>query len=197
MRRGPLLTISLIASTTGLMAFKGPGGGKNKALDGGCVEVPENLPAALRAPGTARPMLELYADGTQNYRCTATDGGASAWTLVAPEATLHQCTAEGPVVGKHFAGPSWQREADGSKFVGNAALAVKVPAPSDPSKDIPWLLVPQKAPGTTAGSFGAFSYVQRVNTAGGVAPKDGCGAATVGSEVRVPYHASYIFYENH
>jgi hypothetical protein len=40
------------------------------------------------------------------------------------------------------------------------------------------------------------TFVQRIRTAGGVAPSEGCSAATVGAEARVPYRAVYCFYRD-
>ena len=42
-----------------------------------------------------------------------------------------------------------------------------------------------------AGQFGSVTYVQRVATKGGLAPKDRCATGAEGS---VPYSASYLFY---
>jgi hypothetical protein len=39
------------------------------------------------------------------------------------------------------------------------------------------------------------TWIQRVNTAGGIAPADGCSiAADVGKKILVPYLADYVFY---
>jgi hypothetical protein len=38
------------------------------------------------------------------------------------------------------------------------------------------------------------TFVQRVQTSGGVAPSSGCSAAAVGAVARVPYEARYCFY---
>jgi hypothetical protein len=39
------------------------------------------------------------------------------------------------------------------------------------------------------------TYIQRVNTSGGVAPGTGCSQATDGSTVLVPYTTDYYFYK--
>ena len=39
------------------------------------------------------------------------------------------------------------------------------------------------------------SYIQRVDTRGGVAPSSDCGAANVGAKQVVKYQADYIFYK--
>ena len=39
------------------------------------------------------------------------------------------------------------------------------------------------------------TYIQRVNTRGGVAPAMPCDAMTKGSRTTVPYSADYVFYK--
>ena len=40
------------------------------------------------------------------------------------------------------------------------------------------------------------TFIQRLNTTGGVAPADGCStSADVGKQVLVPYTADYYFYK--
>jgi len=39
------------------------------------------------------------------------------------------------------------------------------------------------------------TYVQRLNTVGGVAPTDACNAAVVGTKKQVNYQADYNFYK--
>ena len=67
---------------------------------------------------------------------------------------------------------------------------------------IPWLRL--KATSTAAGPGGdrlvATTFIQRVNTQGGVAPaptdpKNPCNASTAGKEARVDYKADYYFYK--
>jgi hypothetical protein len=45
------------------------------------------------------------------------------------------------------------------------------------------------------GLFSGVTSVQRVNTAGGVAPAAGCTDTSVGSETRVNFSADYYFYK--
>jgi len=42
--------------------------------------------------------------------------------------------------------------------------------------------------------FGHVRFIQRLGTAGGNAPSEGCNQASAGGEVRVPYSAEYWFY---
>ena len=74
--------------------------------------------AAQDAP-TKPPAIEAFGKGVQIYACKPA-AAAYAWTLKAPEASLSD--AKGNVIGKHFAGPSWQAN-DGSTVVGEALNA--------------------------------------------------------------------------
>ena len=165
-------------------------------LSAGCASAPSltrpTVPSALEAPATAVPALRWFAHGTQNYTCTAkADGTGSEWKLTAPEATLYAGPEAGAqAVGTHGAGPSWVAT-DGSRFVGNAAAASKAASPEPGS--VAWLLVPKKE-GAPTGTLSGMEYVQRVDTHGGQAPSTGCDATTVGTMVKVPYSATYIFY---
>ena len=124
-----------------------------------------------------------HALGVQIYACNGT-----AWTFVAPRATL---VTERLHVIHHFAGPTWQ-DLDGSSVVGQLVKPVTV----DP-KSIPWLLLSQKS--TTPGKFGNYltktSFIQRINTRGGLAPAAStCTAAANGVQREVPYTADYYFW---
>ena len=79
--------------------------------------------------------------------------------------------------------------ADGSKILG----AVKERADAPTADAIPWLLLSAKSVGPE-GSFSKVSSIQRVNTAGGVAPKTGCSQATAATPARIDYTADYYFF---
>jgi hypothetical protein len=63
---------------------------------------------------------------------------------------------------------------------------------------IPWLLlrVVGKADGPLDGSkMTRTTFIQRVNTAGGVAPATGCQTTVdIGKRALVPYTTDYVFY---
>jgi hypothetical protein len=139
----------------------------------------------LAPPGGARLLLRSIADGVQVYACERSAAGF-AWVFKAPEAALFDDT--GRQIGKHFAGPSWQA-LDGSTVVGE--VVAKTDAPRGDA--IPWLLLRAKSHGG-AGQFAAVTFVQRVDTKGGLAPSDGCDAARQGAEARMRYSATYVFY---
>jgi Protein of unknown function (DUF3455) len=152
------------------------------------------VPAELAPPAGAEPTLKLFARGTQNYQCAPGYDGPPQWKLVAPEAELR--TTEGAtasVTGTHGAGPSWTLT-DGSGVIGDASQAKR--ASSKESGAVPWLLIPGKDNGLP-GALQGVRFVQRIDTRGGAAPATGCDQATVGSEIKVPYTATYVFYRQH
>ena len=63
---------------------------------------------------------------------------------------------------------------------------------------IPWLLL--KATKTTAGRGGNLlaptTFIQRINTVGGLAPTEACNAAKSGTVREVSYGADYFFYKS-
>jgi len=127
------------------------------------------------------------AKGVQIYRCQATPTGEGfEWHFIAPEAVLFD--RQNQVVGKHYAGPTWEAT-DGSRIVAK----LKAQAPAAEANAIPWLLletVTSKGPGLLSG----ITTVQRINTVGGIAPTEMCQETLIGTERRVPYRATYYFY---
>jgi hypothetical protein len=152
--------------------------------------VAKEAPSDLTPPASAVLLFELRARGVQIYTCVAkpADPTAFVWTFKAPQAELFN--DRGEVVGSHFAGPTWQGQ-DGSSVVGE--LVARVDAPS--KKAIPWLLLKAKSHAGD-GAFSTITHIQRLATKGGVAPSEGCDATHEGEEVRVPYEATYAFYNS-
>ena len=146
------------------------------------------VPPSLAVPAGATLSLQAEGRGVQIYVCEAKpdEPGAYHWSFKAPRASLYG--PEGKVIGRHFAGPTWEG-ADGGKVVGE--LLAKAASP-DPAA-IDWLLLSAKST-NAAGVLGNTRYVQRVRTVGGRAPDGGCIAAKLGSETQVPYTAEYDFY---
>ena len=148
---------------------------------------PPAVPAALE-PGIGETLAMMVpARGVQIYECRAgRDGKGGEWVFVAPEAELFD--ARGNVIGRHGAGPSWEAN-DGSRIAGS----VKARAEAPTAGAVPWLLLAAKSTGPN-GAFSEVTSIQRVNTAGGVAPAAPCTPATVGTSARVGYTADYYFY---
>jgi uncharacterized protein DUF3455 len=138
------------------------------------------VPADIAVPDGHKAYLSAHAVGVQIYSC-----GAGGWTLVAPRANLYD---HGKLIATHFAGPTWQAK-DGSAVVGKREAGVNV----DPTA-IDWLRL--AAVSTTPGRFGQTTYIQRIHTAGGLAPAAGeCTPQTAGATREVPYTADYVFFK--
>ena len=159
-------------------------------LFAGCAATPG--PHAVQVPETLWPgadetlAMVAHAKGEQIYECRQKSGPEYAfdWALVAPDAELYD--DRGRKIGRHYAGPHWEAS-DGSRIAGKVVRRAE--APSDGA--IPWLLLET----TSVGRDGAFSKVtsiQRVATAGGVAPPHGCPYA--GFRVEIPYTADYYLF---
>jgi hypothetical protein len=169
------------------------------ALPGG-VRVKATVPVNLEVPAGNVAYLTTRAEGTQNYVCVLAAEGFG-WQFFGPQATLFDDGNQ--QVATHFlsrnpdeagvARATWQHSGDTS-----AVWAAAVANSSDPAfvatGAIPWLLL--RAVGTTFdGSLAATTYIQRVNTAGGVAPASGCHSARdAGKKALVSYSTDYIFY---
>jgi len=151
---------------------------------------PVAVPAAIAVPAGQTLATAASARGVQIYECRK-DKGLDVWTFIAPEAALFD--ASGREIGSHgpaasVPGPFWQA-ADGSRIVG--AVKGRAEAPQDGA--IPWLLLSTTSEGPQ-GTFSAVKSVQRVNTVGGLSPKEGCAPETYGKRLRVPYTATYQFF---
>jgi hypothetical protein len=138
------------------------------------------VPAALDVPAGNVLELRYHGEGVQIYTWSAT---GATWGTSTPHAVLFQ---GGNVVAIHYAGPTWQ-STDGSKIAGTKLAAATVDADA-----IPWLLL--KATTTGPGVFADVTYVQRIDTKGGLAPT--APGATDGQQVLVPYSADYLFYQS-
>ena len=76
-----------------------------------------------------------------------------------------------------------------------AAGQVQARADAPAAAAIPWLLLrTQPTAEAPQGDFSAVTHVQRINTAGGVAPDRPCTPEQVGQRERVPYRADYLMF---
>jgi hypothetical protein len=147
-------------------------------LAAGCA-VSAPVPEQLK-PGADESLSRIVpAKGVQIYECRA-----NQWVFVAPEAELFD--AGGKTIGRHYAGPHWE-SVDGSRIVG----VVKQRADAPQAGAIPWLLLAARSVGGE-GAFSKVTSIQRMATAGGVAPSGGCSQA--GAQARVNYTADYYFF---
>ncbi len=177
---------------------------------------PPPVPDNLKVEEGNTAFLVGHAEGTQNYIClpcpnpttraeNCPDTSGFAWLLFTPEATLFNHDKE---VITHFFSPNpdengkiratWQHSRDASIVWGGNAVAFSDP-PFVADGAIAWLLLPMAGvqEGTTGSSdtLTKTTFIQRLNTSGGVAPSDGCsGLEDVGAKAFVPYTADYFFY---
>ncbi len=153
---------------------------------------PQTAPGDLLDPRTYAPdsqlFLVVHAVGVQKYTCQAN----GTWLFTDPEATLYKTTGVPKPIGTHFLNfatgrPVWQLK-DGS-----SVEAARMETVSGGTGNIPWLLL--QAIVTTTGSDGDrltnTTWIQRLNTSGGVAP---AGTCTPGESIAVAYSADYFFW---
>lgn len=177
---------------------------------------PPPVPPGIEVEAGNKAFLEGHGVGTQNYVCLPA-GSSSAWTLFTPEATLFKDNHR--QVTTHFFSPNpfetntnpavvaagviratWQDSRDTSTVWGQVKPGN---SSSDPNFVAPgaiaWLLVTVVGAqdGPTGGhTLTATTFIQRLNTSGGVAPLTGCTLSTdVGNLAFVPYTADYFFYK--
>jgi hypothetical protein len=150
---------------------------------------PLEIPPPLQVPPGYRLVWEVRAAGVQIYDCapSTTDPSTSLWTFREPAALLFDHGRH--VAGIHYRGPTWTSR-DGSTVVGAVPPVASVPAPRPGA--IPWLLF-KAASAQGDGVLGAVDYIQRLKTAGGVAPPGPCDPDE-DATISVPYRALYRFY---
>jgi uncharacterized protein DUF3455 len=163
------------------------------------------VPKNIKVPDGNQVLFEGYAAGTQNYVCLPS-GSGFAWTFFGPQASLFNDLDEQVIT--HFLSPNpdeggtpratWQHSQDTSTIWAKAIASSSNPGFVAPGA-IPWLLlqVVGAQDGPTGGDeLTAITFIQRLNTFGGVAPSTGCTLPTdVGKKTLVPYEADYVFYK--
>jgi hypothetical protein len=137
----------------------------------------------IKAPSEVEPVLEMAATGVQIFRCEPDKEGYH-WAFKLPEAELRD--AGGALVGHHGANYSFEH-VDGSRLIGT--IVSYDSAPTDDS--LRWLLLRTQSYGQ--GEFDKITYVQRVETSGGMPPTQ-CAAEQANQILRVPFSAKFIFY---
>ena len=141
------------------------------------------VPSSKLQPGPGHKVFLVgHATGVQIYSCNGT-----AWSFVAPRADL--VGDNGKLLIKHYGGPTWEAN-DGSWVKAARVDGVDV----DPAA-IPWLLL--RATSTSKGGpLSLTTYIQRVNTTGGLMPPAGeCTAADAGEVREVAYTSDYYFWK--
>ena len=179
---------------------------------------PPPVPQGIEVDAGNTAFFEGHGIGTQNYMCLpcpnpttpaaqCPDASGFAWLLFTPEAVLFE--DNGRQATTHFFSPNpheagavratWQHSRDTSTVWGRV-LKSSTDAPFVAQDAIPWLkvLVTGADEGPTGGrALAEATFIQRLNTSGGVAPETGCSGLTdVGAKAFVPYTADYLFYRS-
>ncbi len=144
-----------------------------------------SVPDQIKVGDGNKVFLIGHAVGVQIYSCNG-----SAWSSAVPRANLYD--DNGKLIITHFAGPTWQAK-DGSRAVGTVVDKV-IPDRTA----IPWVLLSTTTtPGPDGDRLVDTSFIQRINTTGGLTPPAAdCNAATAGTVVEVPYTADYVFWKH-
>ena len=170
------VTLAVLFAIAGLAhAHAAPSDADNRAPD-----LPSGICDSVQVPEGNKVAFHTYASGVQVYKWNGT-----AWAFVGPVANLFADHNYRGQVGSHYGGPTWESNS-GSKVVGRR-VADCSPNPSA----IAWLrleAVSTEGPGILDG----VTYIQRVNTTGGLAPA--APGLFVSEEARVPYTTEYYFY---
>jgi hypothetical protein len=148
-----------------------------------------NVPDNIKAPDGEHLVLTAHASGVQIYTCQQSSEGKYAWTLKGPEAELRD--RSGALIGRHYAGPTWELK-DGSSVTGKPVAR----ADSPDANSVPWLLL--NATGHEGnGTLSSVTSIQRIETHGGQPPAaSGCDASRQGSDAKSPYTGDYYFYSS-
>lgn len=217
--RRPTIIIAGVAALSLTLAVAEP----PPAVAGDHIVVPP-VPANLQPPAGNRVYRQGHAIGTQAYICMQCPNAITpaavcpasgfTWAFFGPQATLLDVEdGDDAQIMTHFLSPNpveggklrpaWQHSRDTSTVWANNSSP-----PAESSSDsayvaagaIPWLLLPvagtQVGP-TGGGKLTKTTYIQRLNTAGGIAPAaTTCAASTdTGKKALVDYSADYFFYK--
>lgn len=161
------------------------------ATTSGTAAATPNIPVSLQVPDGNVLLLKAKGKGVQIYTCQAdaNDSTKFVWSSAVPKADLFDDANN--KVGTHYAGPTWEN-IDGSKVVGTRIA--NVASPDGASKSIDWLLLQAKSNEGT-GIFSKVTYIQRLNTAGGVQPSaDSCDSSKAKTDAQIDYTADYVFW---
>jgi hypothetical protein len=167
---------------------------------------PPDVPGNIKVLPPNHIFLIGHAIGTQNYVCVPNGAGVK-FTLFTPQATLFN--DDDTEIITHYFSPNpdenrtvratWQHSRDSSRVW---AEVVNGDASNDANfveaGAVAWVKLTVR--GTEAGpTYGDIltktTFIQRINTHGGVAPPTGClSPGDLGNTAFVPYTADYVFY---
>jgi Protein of unknown function (DUF3455) len=137
-----------------------------------------HIPDAVKVPSGNKLASSFEGQGAQIYQCTN-----NLWALLQPAAIISD---KGNPVALHSKGPVWISTVDGSEV-----SATPVPNAIVNHDDAIAELLLKATENHGAGQFGSVTYIQRLATKGGLAPKGPCA---YGTRVSIPYSAFYLFY---
>lgn len=171
--------------------------------------VPDNK---LQVEAGNEAFLIGHAIGTQNYVCKPSGTGVK-YVLFTPEATLSRDN-DRQIITHYFSPNPFEPNTDATVVADGLIRATwqardtstvwaKVHQPDGAltvdEHSIAWLLldVTGAQDGPTGGrTLSDTTFIQRLNTTGGLPPLTGCASATdVGNQAFVPYTADYVFYK--
>ena len=141
--------------------------------------------SSIKAPEGNKLAFHVYARGVQVYKWNII---TQKWDLVAPVASLFAEENYFGEVGSHYVGPTWESKS-GSKVEGRRVLGTG--CQPDPTA-VAWLLL-SKFRTEGNGIFSSVTFIQRVNTTGGLPPSD--PGMVDGETKESAYTAEYYFYK--
>lgn len=145
-----------------------------------------DVPADIQVPDGHSVALETVGVGAITYMCEAKDDGSLGWVFKGPHAALND--REGNQVGSYYGPPATWEALDGSKLT-----ATQLAVSPNGDGNIPLQLV-EANPAEGEGAMNGVTYIQRLDTQGGVAPNVDCGTDNEGATAVVTYQADYIFW---
>jgi hypothetical protein len=159
----------------------------------------EQIAGRLMPPKGYAPLLTASAKGEGVYVSQARpdDPNKFEWVLKDSTAMLtdqtgiklnHGFAGRGDVIGKHYDARIWEIE-DGSRVVAEIIESAK----TSKQDGLPWLLF-KVVQHDGKGLLDEVSFIQQLDTQGGLPPQEEATKVNAGKEVRVPYVATYVFY---
>ncbi|PJX13515.1 hypothetical protein CWI66_11730 [Halomonas sp. 141] len=145
-----------------------------------------DVPDDIQVPDGHSVALETVGVGAITYMCEAKDDGSLGWVFKGPHAALND--REGNQVGSYYGPPATWESLDGSRLT-----ATQLAVSPNGDGNIPLQLV-EANPAEGEGAMNGVTYIQRLDTQGGVAPDVACGSDNEGATAVVTYQADYIFW---
>ena len=170
---------------------------------------PPAVPDKIQVPAGSKAFLVGHGVGTQNYICLPSGSGFK-FVLFTPQATLFGDNDKQVIT--HYFSPNpiedgtiratWQDSHDTSTVWAFATPATTATNSTDPDfvkpDAVAWLkltVVGSQSGPIGSNELGPTTFIQRVNTSGGLAPAEDCvSSMDVGKQAFVPYTADYFFY---